>query len=117
MYAVAVNKIIADGESKNPLSLKALDDLFENRVTINPKFYKYKIIEEIFYIIDENIGQLEYKPFPQRGKFSSEVRQAYEEIYEEIKSFIVITFQDSSLRRSFLYSLVPKKGKRICHRE
>ncbi|MCU5529336.1 hypothetical protein OCA90_00765 [Bacillus cereus] len=109
LYAVAVNKIITDGESKSPLSLKALDDLFENRAMINPEFYKYKIIEEIFYIIDENIGQLEYKPFPQLGKFSNEVRQAYEEIYEEIKSFIVITFQDSSLRKSFLYSLVPKK--------
>ncbi|EPC8419162.1 hypothetical protein ACR3AO_001734 [Bacillus wiedmannii] len=109
LYAVAVNKIITDGESKSPLSLKSLEDLFKNRVTINPEFYKYKIIEEIFYIIDGNIAQLEYKPVFPVERFPSKVRQAYEEIYEEIKSFIVRTFQESSLRKSFLYSLVPKK--------
>ncbi|MDF0736470.1 hypothetical protein [Bacillus pacificus] len=110
LYAVAVNKIIEDGASKTPISLSRLDELFSERVTINPNFYKYKIIEEIFYIIDGNIEELEFKPsFPLIEKFPNEVRMAYEVIYQEIKNFMVSSLQDSSLRKSFLNSLAPKK--------
>ncbi|MFB4165327.1 hypothetical protein ACE1TI_16340 [Alteribacillus sp. JSM 102045] len=117
LYAAAVSKLIRDGREKYPISLKDIDDYFKNnKININKDFYQIKIIEEIYYIIEQ---QKEEVATPRDLSFivnsnecvqvNDKIIDSYDGILENIRVFLTEKFKLPENRRSFLNTVVTKK--------